>query len=229
MRISGMHDLQSWAFHYKNRIDSYSSNIMSCLQPQLTPYNHLRFGYKIRLSTCSLKPQILHFWILVAFLKIGWSKYSNLAAKYYYTCRPNPAHIVTVIICLWKRKFGDYWHSFKIPIDGRWERFSDLKYFVNPKVRCLIRAYIFGDSQERGLNPGSFFPEGTKTMTVATNCNHSGLSWGYLQWHGWLLFLAGVGGRGGHVGTSVLVFAEDEWDPDMYKGCGMVGRDASTD
>ena len=28
-----MHDLQSWAFHYKNRIDSYSSNIMSCLQP----------------------------------------------------------------------------------------------------------------------------------------------------------------------------------------------------
>lgn len=152
MRISGMHDLQSWAFHYKNRIDSYSSNIMSCLQPQLTPYNHLRFGYKIRLSTCSLKPQILHFWILVAFLKIGWSKYSYLAAKYYYTRRPNPAHIVTVIICLWKRKFGDYWHSFKIPIDRRGERLSDLKYFVNPKVRCLIRAYIFGDSQEREVS-----------------------------------------------------------------------------
>lgn len=76
-----MHELQSWAFHHKNGITSYSSSIMMLhLQPQLTLYDHLIFEYKIKLSTCRLKPQILYFWILVACLKIEWSKCFDLVA-----------------------------------------------------------------------------------------------------------------------------------------------------
>jgi len=139
----------------------------------------------------------------------------------YYIPRPNPTHIVSLHQFV---KKGD------LVIPGTFSKFQWREafwfwIFCEFQSDTLIRAWIFWRlASKRGLNPSSFFSKRIKTCAVAVG------SLGSLQWHGRLLFSAGVGGRGGQARrhVSVLVSSEDEWAPNIYKGCGMDRRDAST-
>lgn len=72
--------------------------------------------------------------------------------------RASPAHIIMANIYFWEKKeIWWYGHTFKIPIDREGsETGSDLNYFINSKLRCLIRAYIYGDSLTHERCPPRF-------------------------------------------------------------------------